>query len=173
MLRFGVYMGIYLNESVAAEDFEHSCCFTGHRTAAATADEVKKRLVCEIETLITTKGVTYFYAGGALGFDTLAADCVLVLKNKYPFIKLFLALPCKDQHKKWNSMEKSHYEDILQSADMVHYASDEYTEGCMFARNDYMVEHSKYCISFLRRSNGGTFYTVSKAKRLNRELIEI
>lgn len=166
-------MDIYFNESVAAEDFEHSCCFTGHRTAAAASDDVKNRLICEIETLITTKGVTYFYAGGALGFDTLAADCILALKCKYPFIKLFLALPCKDQHKNWSAARKSHYEAIVKSADMVHYASEVYTEGCMLARNDYMVEHSKYCISFLRRSTGGTFYTVSKAKRLNRELIEI
>lgn len=166
-------MDIYFNEGAATEDFERSCCFTGHRTAAATADEVKKRLVCEVETLINTKGVTYFYAGGALGFDTLAADCILALKNKYPFIKLFLALPCKDQHKKWNDAEKRHYEAIIQSADKVHYVSDKYTESCMFKRNDYMVEHSKYCISFLRRSSGGTFYTVSKAKRLNRELIAI
>ncbi len=153
------------------EEVEKSCCFTGHRSVSATKDDIKAKLLCEIETLINEKGVVRFYAGGALGFDTLAALCVLQLKGKYPYIKLCLALPCKNQHKKWSNDEKLMYEDILQKADSVHYICDEYNENCMFYRNDYMVEHCKYCISFLRRLSGGTYYTVTKAKKLGRELI--
>lgn len=166
-------MSIVFDDGVEAVDVERSCCFTGHRSAAAVTDEVKAQLICEIETLINTKGVYRFFAGGALGFDTLAAECILALKSKYPFIKLFLALPCKEQHKKWTASEKKKYEDILQNADDVYYVCEEYNENCMLYRNDYMVERSRYCISFLRRSSGGTYYTVSKAKRLGRELIMI
>ena len=38
-------------------------------------------------------GYLYFGAGGALGFDTLAAQTVLDLKKDYPQIKLILVLP--------------------------------------------------------------------------------
>lgn len=157
--------------SGTTEGIENSCCFTGHRSLSATSDEVKQRLLCELETLINEKGVIYFYAGGALGFDMLAEQCILQLKNKYPFIKLYLALPCKNQHQRWSVKEKKQYEDILQCADNVHYVCEEYSENCMFFRNDYMVERCKYCISFLRRLSGGTYYTVTKAKSLGRELI--
>lgn len=157
--------------SEITDDISKACCFTGHRSVSATTEEIKKRVLCEIETLINDKGVVNFYAGGALGFDTLAAQCVLELKGKYPFIKLILALPCKRQHSKWSTKEKATYESILSSADKVHYVCDTYSEDCMFFRNDYMVEHSLYCICFLRRLSGGTYYTVTKAKKLGRELI--
>lgn len=153
----------------AAEDT--CCCFTGHRYSADMGAELESRLCCEVETLINTKGVTTFYSGGALGFDTLAAQCVLKLKGKYPFIRLGLVLPCKNQAEKWNSADKRVYETVLQNADSVHYVSDEYTDTCMYKRNDYMVEHSKYCIGFLRRNSGGTHYTVGRAKRLGKELV--
>lgn len=41
----------------------------------------------EIERSIQA-GYVYFGAGGALGFDTLAAQMVLKLKERYPDIKL-------------------------------------------------------------------------------------
>lgn len=159
------------NASDITEEMQRSCCFTGHRSASAASGEVKERLLCEIETLINEKGVVNFYAGGALGFDTLAALCVLQLKGKYPFIKLVLALPCKNQHGKWSAKDKAQYESILEKADRVHYVCESYNENCMFYRNDYMVVNSLYCICFLRRLSGGTYYTVSKAKALGRELI--
>ena len=64
------------------------CCFTGHRVIpAAVGEELKLRLRAEIENLIN-RGTLVFIAGGALGFDTLAAQAVVALKSKYPFIKL-------------------------------------------------------------------------------------
>ncbi len=164
---------IYENASDITEEIEKSCCFTGHRYLSAAQCDVKDRLLCEIETLINEKGVTDFYAGGALGFDTIAAMCVLQLKGRYPFIKLRLALPCRSQADRWSEAERTQYERVLMNADSVHYVSDAYTESCMFTRNDYMVERCKYCVSYLRRRIGGTYYTVAKAKSLGRELITL
>ena len=42
-------------------------------------------------------GYSYFGAGGALGFDTIATQTVLHLKERYPHTKLILVLPCIDQ----------------------------------------------------------------------------
>ena len=59
---------------------EKTCCFTGHRKIPSDRYElVAKRLKDEVEELIK-QGYTYFGAGGALGFDTLAAQTVLEIK---------------------------------------------------------------------------------------------
>ena len=51
-----------------------TCCFTGHRRIPPEAvAPLRERLEAEIESLIR-QGVRYFGAGGALGFDTLAAE---------------------------------------------------------------------------------------------------
>ena len=155
------------------KDIDQSCCFTGHRVIRPADGDIEGRLCCEIETLVNSKGVTSFWAGGALGFDTVAALCVISLKGKYPFIKLNLALPCKTQAAKWSDGERAMYNSILEKADSVHYIGDEYVSGCMHKRNDFMVDHSKYCICYLRRETGGTHYTVTRAKHQGRELIEL
>lgn len=149
---------------------DNCCCFTGHRSSMAFDENVKARLKIEVENLIN-KGVTVFLAGGALGFDTVAADTVLSLKGKYPFLKLCLILPCKTQAHKWSVEEQAHYNEMLKKSDMCYYLQDKYTDDCMFRRNEFMVDRSRYCISFMRHLKGGTYYTVSYAKRMGKELI--
>lgn len=149
------------------------CCFTGHRSISGADAGLSVQLLCEVETLINTHGVTVFYTGGAVGFDALAAECVLALKGKYPFIRLNLALPCKNQSRNWSETEKKRYNVILSRADSVHYVSEAYTDDCMHKRNDYMVQSSGYCICYLRRNSGGTYYTVERAKSLGRVLIRL
>ena len=80
-----------------------SCCFTGHRTIPAKDfDLVRRGLEDEIDRL-AEEGVEQFYAGGALGFDTLASLTVLMLKRRHQGIRLTLVLPCRDQAEKWES----------------------------------------------------------------------
>ncbi|MBQ3195027.1 MAG: DUF1273 family protein [Clostridia bacterium] len=147
------------------------CCFTGHRAIAEDAvEDLKLRLTAELENLIN-RGVLVFIAGGALGFDTIAAQSVLALKGKYPFIKLVLALPCENQAERWSAQNKKVYDDILRQGDLVHYVNRNYKQDCMFDRNDYMVEYAAYCICYLRKHGGGTAYTVGYAKRMGRQLI--
>ena len=63
----------------------------------------------ETERLIS-QGYRRFYTGGALGFDTVAAIVILKLKNRYPDIKLILALPCSSQTKGWKKRDIENYE---------------------------------------------------------------
>ncbi|MEE1491995.1 MAG: SLOG family protein, partial [Massilioclostridium sp.] len=61
-----------------------TCCFTGHRDLPPQKlPYIQKRLEQELLQLIH-QGVRYFGAGGALGFDTLAALTVLRLRETYP-----------------------------------------------------------------------------------------
>ncbi len=141
-----------------------TCCFTGHRTIPESLrDDLKKRLRSAIVDMIEKNSVTVFIAGGALGFDMMAEIEVLELKKIYPHIKLCLAIPCKNQTKGWSIPAKKIYNDIMHRADEVIYTGEEYTPGCMYARNRYMVDRSDYCISYKNRENGGTAYTVKYA----------
>ena len=71
-----------------------TCCFTGHRRLPSEEIPVlRKRLEEEIRRLYR-EGFHYFAAGGALGFDTLAALAVLSLRKELPGLRLILVLPC-------------------------------------------------------------------------------
>ena len=103
-----------------------TCCFTGHRTILIIKKvKIQKRLAEEIEHLIQ-QGVVYFSAGGALGFDTMAALTVLELKKTYTQIRLILVLPCKKQTKCWKEKDIALYNDILEQADKVVYTAERY-----------------------------------------------
>lgn len=146
-----------------------TCCFTGHRELPFwERSKIAARLERTIIDLIS-QDVRFYGAGGALGFDTLAAQTVLKLKKKYPNIKLILVLPCLTQTRGWPARDVEEYERIKAQADKVVYTSQEYTKGCMFKRNRHMVDNSSVCICYLTKEAGGTAYTVAyaKSKKLN------
>ena len=123
-------------------------CFTGHRKIAdSKLLSLKRELRKTIEELIE-KGTDEYIAGGALGFDTLAAITVLGLKSKYPHIKLSLYIPCPEQDIKWEEDEKALYRDILENADEVKCISQGYTDTCMRERNKAMIEDADICVAY-------------------------
>ena len=153
--------------------FAKTCCFTGHRQIPFGKSRVlAKRLDKTIEELIA-QGYIYFGAGGALGFDTLAAKAVLKARNKHPEIKLVLVLPCKTQADSWRSEDRQIYEEIKASADKVVYISDEYTKNCMFERNRHLVDYSSVCVCYLAEDSGGTAYTADYAKQKGIRIINL
>lgn len=142
----------------------NTVCFTGHRKISPeNFEEISKRLEKMIVQLIE-KGYTYFCAGGALGFDTLAAQTVLKLKTLYPYINLVLVLPCESQSDHWKKEDKTIYEDVKERADRVVYTSKDYFKGCMHKRNRFLVDNSNSCVCYLTKETGGTAYTVKYAK---------
>lgn len=145
------------------EHIEQTVCFTGHRDIPfLRLLSLKRKLKKTVEDLIN-QGFCYFSAGGALGFDTLAAQTVLDLRKTHSQIKLILILPCKSQADRWSDSDKEVYEIILEQADKVVYTSEEYTKGCMFKRNRHLVDHSSVCVCYLNKGTGGTAYTVKYA----------
>lgn len=143
---------------------EKTCCFTGHRDIPPhEREKIKALLMFTIEKLIE-RGVVFFGSGGALGFDTLAAQVVLELKQKYPQIKLIMVYPCKDQTAFWNDSDIAEYNRIKLASDKIVYTSEKYDKSCMFKRNRHLVNHSGYCVCYLTKQTGGTAYTVKYAK---------
>lgn len=150
-----------------------TCCFTGHRQLPEKyKDEIASKLENTIKLLIHS-GYRYFGTGGALGFDTLAAQTVLRLRKGYPQIKLILVLPCLSQADKWHPSDVEIYQEIIKQADKVVYTSKEYTPKCMFKRNRHLVDHSSACVCYLTRRSGGTAYTVEYAQKCGVQIFNI
>ncbi|MDR0818878.1 MAG: DUF1273 domain-containing protein [Oscillospiraceae bacterium] len=145
---------------------EHTACFSGHRDVPAEVIPVLREALEKQILFLLGKGVTTFLAGGARGFDALAAAVVLNLRKLNPQMKLILVLPCPDQGRKWVELERELHDEIKRKADGVITLFDEYHEGCMQTRNRYMVDNSIVCIAYLtRRAGGGTYHTVRYCKK--------
>ena len=154
-------------------DRTKTACFTGHRIFSQKRIEtIEKRLHEEIDRLIQ-QGITAFIAGGALGFDQMAATLVLSKKHQGADIRLILALPCRDQDKDWTDMQKYMYHIFLADADEVHYVSEKFTPDCMKRRNYYMVDNSAFCICALLRDISGTGQTVRYAQKQGLQVINL
>lgn len=151
----------------------HTCCFTGHRIIPAEEyDLISAKLEATMVQLIH-RGYQFFGAGGALGFDTLAAMSVLKLKKDYPHIKLILVLPCRDQASRWKASDVQVYEYIKDQADKVVYISENYTADCMFKRNRHLVDNSSVCIAYCTKDEGGTAYTIRYAEHRMLRIINL
>ncbi|MBP3571406.1 MAG: DUF1273 family protein, partial [Clostridia bacterium] len=109
-------------------------CFTGHRHIAYEAAVRLPSVLEEVLIGLVERGATTFRAGGAIGFDTVAALKVLELKERYPHIRLELILPCRNQTDYWEGTAVRTYQYILSRADSHRFLFDTYFDGCMLER---------------------------------------
>ncbi|MDE7439833.1 MAG: SLOG family protein [Clostridia bacterium] len=146
------------------------CAFTGHRNLTNTDfDELLLERV--VENLVKT-GTKRFLCGMAVGFDMKAAQAVISLKEKYE-IELVACLPCANQSERFSAKSKQLYEQLLSKCDEVSVLEPVYVSGCMHKRDRYLVDNSDILVSFLRKSSGGTHYTVNYAKKKDKKIIEL
>lgn len=151
----------------------NTCCFTGHRRLPPNSiEKIVINLNREIENLIN-QGVTRFISGGALGFDQIAASLIIAKKEMGIDIHLLFALPCKNQDAQWNNQQKKLYNGLLGEADEIIYVSENYDPFCMKRRNQYMIEHSAYCICALLHEKSGTGQTVRFACKKGLKIINV
>lgn len=144
---------------------EFTCFFTGHRLLPKQKTYIIfKLLQNKIRYLIENKGVTNFIAGGALGFDTLAAEAVIKMKDEYPEIKLFLYLPCYDQSARWSNKDRYKWRMIMTKVDEYKYITEgPYQDGCMQKRNYKMADDALYCLAYCVMQKSGTGMTMHYA----------
>ena len=149
------------------------CCFTGHRTVDGRhLYSLPGRLSRLLEELYR-RGFRVFRAGGALGFDTVAALSVLDLRRSHPDVRLELILPCRDQTAKWRPSDVEVYNAILSRADSVTYAEETYNPYCMHKRNRMLVDGSHCCIAYYNGGSGGTRYTYEYAHHCGVKVINV
>lgn len=144
----------------------YSCFFTGHRFIPREHSAIMHSLLNKkIRELVEFRGVEDFICGGALGFDTYAAEAVLSRKRLFPHIRLHLYLPCYGQSDRWSSYNQNVWKAILQSADSYTYVSEsDYFNGCMQLRNEKMANDAIYCLAYYTNENSGTGATLRYAQ---------
>ena len=148
--------------------------FTGHRpeklpwgTNENSPDGAlfKFRLREALEYLIG-RGYVNFLSGAARGFDTIAAEIVISLREVYPWVRLTVVLPCADQAARWNAEDKRRWENIVHNSDHVETLAPVYDKSCMFRRNRYLVDNADLVLAaYHKGSTGGTAMTVDYAHR--------
>lgn len=154
---------------------EKTVCFTGHRELKEPRDTLFPKVYETVELLIH-RGYCYFGAGGARGFDALAAEVVLALKEKYPHIHLILVLPFKMQYSHeygWSMEDVIQHQQHKKRASKVVYTQETYSAGCYYKRNRHLVDFSGICVCYQYKNTGGTAYTTKYAREQGVKVIEI
>ena len=151
----------------------YTACFTGHRQLDEHELPCLVMRVNHVLEKLYQQGYRRFICGGALGFDMLAAECVLAMKNQHKDVSLVLAIPYAGQSNAWAVADGQRYERILYGADETHVLSRTYYKGCMNVRNQFMVDRSSYVICYLSSIKGGTASTVTYASRLDKPILNV
>ena len=174
-------MMISLNSRKHARRKYKSCAFTGYRPQKLPFGyneedprcvEYKERLQQTIEELIG-KGYAHFISSGMMGMDQLAAEIVVELKEKYPWIVLEMVSPFDDQAAKWPVTYRMRLAYLYGEADIVTAISHKYTKGCMFQRNRYLVDHADLVLAAYDGQPGGTAMTCGYAEEMGVPVMRI
>ena len=151
-----------------------TAAFTGHRFIDASLREHVKRRLSNAVLDAYGNGVRNFMSGFAIGFDLMAAEVVVSLRNEHPDISLTAVVPFKDQPCRFNDFNKRRYERLLEMADKVIVLSEDYYPRCFLERDVFMVNHSSLLIAYYDgRGKGGTFYTIERAKERNIPIVNV
>ncbi len=146
-----------------------NCAFTGHRILQRDFDF---NLLDRVVYNLIRGGTENFYCGMAMGFDLAAAESVLQYK-KGSEIQLIACIPCLGQENTFSKKNRERYGRILENCSKTIVLSEEYYDGCMLARDRFMVDNCDVLVSYQRRNNGGTSYTVNYAKSKGVNIIEL
>jgi len=106
----------------------------------------------------------------AVGVDTLFARIAIATNTP-----LIAAIPCGNQSNYWPDSAKAEYRQILKhKRTTVKYVSKlPYTNWCMQARNQWMVDNCDILIAVWDGTPGGTANCVKYATKVNRRVIYI
>ncbi|MBQ3423871.1 MAG: DUF1273 family protein [Clostridia bacterium] len=157
------------------------CAFTGYRPArmpwgSDESDvrclEFKFRLREALEYLIGM-GYADFMSGGALGFDLMAAEMVLSLREKYPWLRLIMVIPFDGQADRWNDAQRSRWRRAIEASDRVIHVSHRYDRGVFFRRNHRMVAGADALLAAWDGQSGGTANTVAYARRMGVKVLRL
>ncbi len=136
------------------------CALTGHRVLPENFD--KNALYDGLEELIRT-GCDYFYCGMAEGFDLLALECLVALKQRYR-ITIEACIPFEGQEKHFSRENRALYRRLLDWCEQRTVIFPSYRGGCYLVRDRYMVDRADVLFAYCNRETGGAAYTVNYAR---------
>lgn len=162
-------------------DYTKKCCFTGYRPNKfpfkLNSNDINflllQRHLSNALSALVEDGCRTFYSGMAMGFDIIAAEAVLQIKNSFNGIKLICAVPFENQQAKFPYLWQKRYQNIINYCDEKIILSNEFHKGCYHIRNCFMVDNSDFVVTWYDGRRGGTFNTLKYAKELNRSIINL
>ena len=150
-----------------------NCSFTGHRTIPqAQLEQIRAAVARQIDSAYLC-GCRSFFCGGAVGFDTLAAQEVIKYRNLHADVRLCLLLPCINQDRHWSKEQRSEYSKIISLADSVEYTSHYYSDECMKIRNMRLAECADLVVAYVNRWQSGAAQTVRMAQRMGKDVVNL
>lgn len=153
---------------------EQSVTFTGHRFIPYSKQSMLKVALKNIILELYARGYNNYYCGMAVGFDLLSAEVVLSLKTEYKELRLIAVVPYRNQDERFSFADKRRYRSILNRTDETIILREDYSQGCLLRRNDYMLAHSNQVIAYFDGENkGGTFYTCRNAQAEGMPIINL
>lgn len=158
-----------------------TCCFSGYRPhkfdfSFNKSSEQFIRLESDIMEAILKSiadGYNTFLCGGAMGFDLLCGEIVLLIKSSFPDIRLISVIPFAGQEKSFSSEWKACYKNVTENSDLIHIVCSEYSKNSFFKRNCEMVSSSSRIITYFDGCPGGTANTMALAQRENLDILNI
>ena len=156
-----------------AEEIWRVCSFTGHRSIEPRHLRRLPDMINRALGYVYDRGCREFCIGGAVGFDTVAAQQILLFRMTHRDVILTLLLPCLDQTERWSERQKEMYEHLLGSADNVRYVSETYTSTCMKRRNRLLVDSCDVLVAYVGRSYSGAAQTVRMAEQSGRQIFNL
>lgn len=162
-------------------DISKTCCFSGYRPHKFSFElSNNNQEFSKLESNIMVEllksydeGYDTFLCGGAMGFDIICGEMVLLCKERFKNIRLIGVFPFKNQHRSFTNNWNERYHSLVKNCDAVYYASEEYTTGCYMERNNIMVDNSSRVITYFDGQSGGTARTLAYAQLKKREIVNV
>jgi len=122
----------------------------------------------KIISVLREKRADEVYLGGYGNFDSFAYRCALKYKKEEaPNLKLTLVTPYLDGNHKKGFLDGEYDEIIYPELENVPL------KFAVSRRNEWMVENADVVVAFIERAFGGAYKTLSYAKKIKREVINI
>ena len=94
--------------------------FTGHRFIPFERQPMLKSLLRQSIANIYKQGYFTYYCGMAMGFDLLAAEVIISMKEQgFSNLKLIAVVPYRNQSERFSQRDKQRYNNALSKADKV------------------------------------------------------
>lgn len=147
---------------------------TGHRSIPYDKVPSLRKALRTVILEHYNRGIRIFYCGMAMGFDLLAAETALSMKEVYSDITLVATVPYRGQCEKFTPYNKERYRNALAKADEVVILAESYADDCFLRRNDYMLSCSGHLIAYFDGvPKGGTYYTFKRAKQRDMPVVNL
>ena len=150
-------------------DRDTTACFTGHRSYDGCRDRELEAAIRELYAL----GYRTLLCGMAMGFDIVAAERALALRDELAGLRVVAVVPFEGVQRGFSERWRLRFESVMAASDDSITLAPRYSTGVYALRNNYLVDNSSAIIAYFTGEKGGTAYTVRRAVKSLCYLINI